>query len=181
MIAQKNLKSILNGVAGAALVVGFSLAPLNIDIQGGKLVLTNVSAFASGPGSHQGGNMGGNMGQNNENSQEHNNMGSNDHMSDNDMSSEMGNSKGEHAQGNHDEDAGHANRPMDLQDFMESLRNGVTIVNAEKTDELTKVTYSDGWSEEISNGRYKLKAPNGHSIISRDVTQRDIDRLNSAF
>ncbi|HHG90897.1 MAG TPA: hypothetical protein ENJ90_10550, partial [Devosia sp.] len=81
-----------------------------------------------------------------------------------------------------DDDEYHNNsRPMDLADFLESLRNGSTIVKAERDANSIEIKYSDGWKEEIENGRYELKDPNGNEIISRPATDADITRLSSVF
>ncbi|MCF6326386.1 MAG: hypothetical protein L3J21_03725 [Devosiaceae bacterium] len=80
-----------------------------------------------------------------------------------------------------DDDNRFNSRPMNLDDFLGSLRNGTRIVKAERSRNEIEIKYSDGWEEKIEYGRYELEAPNGRTIISRPATQRDLDRLNSAF
>ncbi|MEE8444714.1 MAG: hypothetical protein V3S44_05150, partial [Alphaproteobacteria bacterium] len=40
-----------------------------------------------------------------------------------------------------------------------------------------EVTYSDGWKEEIENGQYEMKDPNGNTVIERPATAADRSRL----
>lgn len=40
-----------------------------------------------------------------------------------------------------------------------------------------EVVYSDGWKEEIENGRYELKDPSNNTVIERPARTADINRL----
>ena len=42
-----------------------------------------------------------------------------------------------------------------------------------------EVTYSDGWREEVENGRYELKDAQGRTVIERSATAQDRARLAS--
>ncbi|WP_304620136.1 hypothetical protein [Paracoccus sediminilitoris] len=41
------------------------------------------------------------------------------------------------------------------------------------------MTYSDGWREELENGRYELKDAQGRTVIERSATPQDRARLAS--
>ncbi len=72
-------------------------------------------------------------------------------------------------------------RPANLTEFLSSLRNGSSIVSAERTSNKIEIQYSDGWQEQIEDGIYTLEGPNNNVIIRRPATKRDYLRLNSAF
>jgi len=168
MISQVNLKTVLKSVAGAALIAGLALSPLSAS-----------GALANSPDSHENGSSDG-MGSG---------MNQNENSSEQEMRNELENGMGapmNSGMNNSDEDEDHRNdrsnsRPMNLDDFLTSLRNGATIISAERDGNEIEIEYSDGWKEQIEHGRYEIEAPNGRTIISRPATQRDFDRLNSAF
>ncbi|VAW22219.1 hypothetical protein MNBD_ALPHA11-479 [hydrothermal vent metagenome] len=167
MTNQKTLRKILNSVGSAALIVGLSLSPVGLS-----------AALANSPGAHGGSPA----------MEQNSGMGQNESMSEGNMSQEsmseenMPSDMRENANGAQEQMNSAANsRPMVLRDFMNSLRNGTTIANAERSDHQITIEYSDGWQEEIVNSRYEITDPSGNVIISRPAVQRDFDRLNSAF
>jgi len=169
MANKTNLRKLLGGAAVAALTIGLAISPLSIS-----------GAFA--------------------NSDNTNGNGANSAMTDQDLRNEIENGVGpafdpatsvknfffNFDRDSYDDDDDYKNnrfnsRPMNLDDFLTSLRNGSRIVEAERSRNEIEIEYSDGWEEKIEYGRYELEAPNGRTIISRPATQRDFDRLNSAF
>lgn len=62
-----------------------------------------------------------------------------------------------------------------------SVRQGSTdqsaIRNAEMSGRSIKVTYENGWSEEISDGRYKLVDSYDRTVVMRPATRKDRSRL----
>ena len=54
------------------------------------------------------------------------------------------------------------------------------VVKAEVAAGHVEIGYSDGWKEEVENGRYELKSPGNRTVVERPATQADIDRLNAA-
>jgi hypothetical protein len=55
--------------------------------------------------------------------------------------------------------------------------NGINVVKFESTSNSVEVIYSNGWKEEIENGRYERKNPSGRTVEERRATQADADRL----
>ena len=53
------------------------------------------------------------------------------------------------------------------------------VVKAEVEGNHIEIGYSDGWKEELENGRYELKNPANRTVIQRPATQDDINRLNA--
>lgn len=53
------------------------------------------------------------------------------------------------------------------------------VVKAEVQGSHIEIGYSDGWKEEIENGRYELKNPANRTVVQRPATQDDIDRLGA--
>jgi hypothetical protein len=72
-------------------------------------------------------------------------------------------------------------RPTNLADFFAANRQRGAVVKAEAGANSLEVTYSDGWKEEVENGRYELKDPTNRTVVERPANQTDFDRLNSAF
>jgi hypothetical protein len=88
--------------------------------------------------------------------------------------------------GRHDDDDhrgrhGRDSRPSNLAEFFSLDRERGSVAKAESEGTALEVTYSDGWKEEVENGRYELKDPTNQTVVERAATQSDIDRLNSAF
>jgi hypothetical protein len=89
--------------------------------------------------------------------------------------------------GQHDDDDDHRgrhgrdSRPSNLAEFFSLDRERGSVAKAESEGTALEVTYSDGWKEEVENGRYELKDPTNQTVVERAATQSDIDRLNSAF
>ncbi|VVT08633.1 conserved exported hypothetical protein [Rhizobium sp. EC-SD404] len=89
--------------------------------------------------------------------------------------------------GRNDDDDDHRGRhgrdsmPVNLADFFSPDRERGSVAKAESEGSALEVTYSDGWKEEVENGRYELKDPTNQTVVERPATQSDIDRLNSAF
>ncbi len=52
-----------------------------------------------------------------------------------------------------------------------------SIAKAEQSAVGVEIVYSTGWKEEIENGRYELKDPNGDTVVQRTATSRDRARL----
>ncbi len=50
-------------------------------------------------------------------------------------------------------------------------------VHVEISGNNVEVRYSDGWKEEVENGRYELKDPNNNTVIQRQARQSDLARL----
>jgi hypothetical protein len=42
-----------------------------------------------------------------------------------------------------------------------------------------EVTYSDGWREELENGRYELKDAQNRTVVERPATRQDYNRLGA--
>ncbi|MCF6326387.1 MAG: hypothetical protein L3J21_03730 [Devosiaceae bacterium] len=180
MISKIKSSAVLSGVTIAVLTVGFALSPLNIEFKNGQLGLTNNYAYANSDNSNS--------------EMSSNGMGENAATDQNNMWDEikngigalLGNQNFNYDRDNYDDDDDYKNsrsnsRPMTLDGFLDSLRNGATIVEVERSRNEIEIKYSDGWEEKIEYGRYELEAPNGRTIISRPATQKDLDRLNSAF
>jgi hypothetical protein len=51
------------------------------------------------------------------------------------------------------------------------------VVRTNVDDSEIEVRYSDGWREEIKNGRYRLKNPSSQVVVSRPATNGDWRRL----
>lgn len=60
------------------------------------------------------------------------------------------------------------------------LTGGGVVRKVEVEGRNIEVTYTDGWKEEISNGRYELKDSNNRTLIERTATGRDRARLATA-
>ncbi|KUJ78199.1 hypothetical protein AVO45_09425 [Ruegeria marisrubri] len=60
-------------------------------------------------------------------------------------------------------------------------RGGGVVASFEINGRDVEVTYVDGWKEEIQNGRYEMKDANNNTVVERNATQRDVDRLFGAF
>jgi len=192
MPTQINLRKIMNTVAGAALFAALSLSPIGAS-----------AAFANSPGEHSdsasemaddASEMAQNSGMaddndDNDDHPEDNSDNKNDNADDNgdnaDDKGDNSDNKGDNSDDkddNADDSEEHKNsRPMNLNDFMDSLDNGTSIAETERSNHQIRVEYSDGWEEKIENDRYELRDPNGNVIISRASVQIDLDRLNSAF
>lgn len=41
------------------------------------------------------------------------------------------------------------------------------------------MTYSDGWREEVENGRYELKDAKNRTVVERPATRQDYNRLGA--
>lgn len=54
---------------------------------------------------------------------------------------------------------------------------GIRVVKFESTATSIEVVYSNGWKEEVENGRYERKNPAGRTVEQRRATQADVDRL----
>ncbi len=179
MTTEFDLRKILNGVAGAALLAAISLSPLGAS-----------GALASSPGEHGGGGMAQEMNDemndngNHDDAQEMGQEMDDDQGMGQEMDDDQGMGQGMNGDEDHRDDEDHPDRnsrPMNLQDFMNSLNNGATIAETERSEHQIRIEYSDGWEEEIENGRYELRDPRGNVVISRPAVQRDFERLNSAF
>ena len=55
-----------------------------------------------------------------------------------------------------------------------------TTLTAEISGDSIAVSYSNGWTEQISAGRYALKDPFGRTVANRPATTKDAQRLRSA-
>jgi hypothetical protein len=53
------------------------------------------------------------------------------------------------------------------------------VVKAEVEGNHIEIGYSDGWKEEVEDGRYELKNPANRTVVQRPATQDDINRLNA--
>ena len=56
---------------------------------------------------------------------------------------------------------------------------GARPTEVERSTRGIEVTYSDGWREELENGRYELKDAQGRTVIERSATPQDRARLAS--
>lgn len=54
-----------------------------------------------------------------------------------------------------------------------------TPTRYERSDRGIEVTYSDGWREEVENGRYELKDAQNRTVVERPATRQDYDRLGA--
>ncbi|MDQ1901633.1 hypothetical protein RAH32_14410 [Paracoccus sp. WLY502] len=54
-----------------------------------------------------------------------------------------------------------------------------TPARYERSDRGIEVTYSDGWREELENGRYELKDAQNRTVVERPATRQDYDRLGA--
>ena len=53
------------------------------------------------------------------------------------------------------------------------------VVKVEVRGKNIEIGYSDGWEEEVENGRYELKNTANRTVVERPATQADINRLNA--
>lgn len=53
------------------------------------------------------------------------------------------------------------------------------VVKAEVQGNHIEIGYSDGWKEEVEDGRYELKNPANRTVVQRPATQDDINRLSA--
>jgi len=53
------------------------------------------------------------------------------------------------------------------------------VVKAEVAGNHIEIGYSDGWKEEVEDGRYELKNPSNRTVVQRPATQDDINRLSA--
>lgn len=61
-----------------------------------------------------------------------------------------------------------------------AFRGGGRVAELEVLGENIEITYTDGWKEEIENGRYELKNELGETVIQRPVRPSDRARLFKA-
>ena len=59
-------------------------------------------------------------------------------------------------------------------------RGGGVVAKFESDSTGIEVTYTDGWKEEIENGRYELKDSHNNTVIERVATNSDYARLTAA-
>jgi hypothetical protein len=199
MISKLSFKSLLTGVAGAALAVGLVMTPVSIDIQDGQLVLTPSAAYAKDHRNSNKSNNNSNKGDEDDDDDDDkddmddmdddkDDMDDMDDMDDDkdDMDDDKDDMDDDHmdddsADDGENDDHDNNSRPADLSEFLNSLRNGSTITSAESESGKIEIVYSDGWKEKIENNRYMLTDPSGNTIVSRDVNVNDLTRLNSVF
>ena len=53
------------------------------------------------------------------------------------------------------------------------------VVKAEVAGNHIEIGYSDGWKEEVEDGRYELKNPSNRTVVQRPATEDDINRLSA--
>ncbi|VAW23017.1 hypothetical protein MNBD_ALPHA12-559, partial [hydrothermal vent metagenome] len=70
-------------------------------------------------------------------------------------------------------------KPLALSEFISSMRKGTRVSSGAATASSLDLSYSNGWKEQIVNGRYVLVDPNGNTIVSRTVRNADIARLQA--
>jgi hypothetical protein len=51
------------------------------------------------------------------------------------------------------------------------------VARVERSAARTEILYTTGWREELENGRYELKDPNGNTVVERIATPRDTARI----
>lgn len=67
---------------------------------------------------------------------------------------------------------------VSISSIRRSRNSNATSVNSAKiSGNDIKLTYSNGWTEEISSGRYKLKDQYNRTVVSRPASKADIQRL----
>ena len=62
----------------------------------------------------------------------------------------------------------------------DGTRGGGLVARVEVSGENIEIIYSDGWTEEIENGRYQLKDAANRTLVERTARAADRDRLFAA-
>lgn len=64
--------------------------------------------------------------------------------------------------------------------YLDTLRSRGRVVWANVRDDSIEVRYSDGWSEQVTSSRYRLRDPAKRVVIERAAKTLDFERLRSA-
>lgn len=68
----------------------------------------------------------------------------------------------------------------DMQRFLDRLKHGGSVAYARVSDAGVEVRYSDGWSEAVSRGRYRLVDGRQRVVADRPARKSDLSRLSAA-
>lgn len=68
----------------------------------------------------------------------------------------------------------------DVERFLDRLQQGGSVAFARVTDEGVEVRYSDGWSEAVAGGRYRLVDGRQRLVTERAARRSDLKRLSAA-
>jgi hypothetical protein len=68
----------------------------------------------------------------------------------------------------------------DVQRFLDRLQHGGSVAYASVTESGVEVRYSDGWSEAVSGGRYRLVDGRQRVVADRPAKKSDLKRLSAA-
>ena len=74
--------------------------------------------------------------------------------------------------------AGRSNAQVER--YLDTLRSRGRVVWANDRDGSIEVRYSDGWSEQVTSRRYRLRDPARRIVIERAAKALDFERLRSA-
>lgn len=64
--------------------------------------------------------------------------------------------------------------------YLDTLRSRGRVVWANVRDDSIEIRYSDGWSEQVTSHRYRLRDPAKRVVIDRAAKTLDFERLRSA-
>jgi hypothetical protein len=64
--------------------------------------------------------------------------------------------------------------------YLDTLRSRGRVVWANVRDDSIEIRYSDGWSEQVTSRRYRLRDPAKRVVIERAAKTLDFERLRSA-
>lgn len=68
----------------------------------------------------------------------------------------------------------------DVQRFLDRLQHGGSVAFSNVTEGGVEVRYSDGWSEAVSGGRYRLVDGRQRVVTDRPAKKSDLKRLSAA-
>ncbi len=117
--------------------------------------------------------------------------GSDDHDDDNDDDDNSGSGSSNSGHGSDDDDDddddddnGHRSGRHGGRDDRGASSSSIPakfgfVVKAEVAGNHIEIGYSDGWKEEVEDGRYELKNPSNRTVVQRPATQDDINRLSA--
>ena len=68
---------------------------------------------------------------------------------------------------------------VSIRSVRQGSANQSAVQNVERSGRSIEVTYANGWSEEISNGQYKLVDSYDRTVVMRPATRKDRSRLTN--
>jgi hypothetical protein len=207
MSKETDLKKKIGAMLGTGvLATALTAAPVSFNV--GDLSLDAGTAFAKGGGGE--GGEGGNSGSGSDDSDDDSDNSGSGSSNSGSGSSNSGSGSGESGDSGESGESGDSGESGESGDSGESGESGDSgerggsgrgkgrsgrgggasstdippefgfVVKAEVSTGHVEIGYSDGWKEEIENGRYELKNPSNRTVVERPATQADINRLNAA-